>query len=280
MLKRPHTKTAGEGTFERYLDAKGIGYEFEKLPAGKTRPPDYTIQHDREYLLEVKDFDTTDIPAGGAYDGYARIRAKIDSARRKFKEYEGWPCALVLYNNNAPLVELTHPDFVLGAMYGDAGIVISYNRETGETIGKEYPAFLGGGKMIRPHWKEPENTRISALISLRYVNVGYQRLRKVMSELKTIETGRVERAVDVLRQLESTKLDFDREEQHLGVIVWENAFAAIPFPRDLFNGDYDEIYGVVDRRQPRVFVGAGITAYEELKASINTPSFFDMIKRK
>ena len=273
-------KTLGEETFERYLDASGIGYEFEKLPAGKTRPPDYTIQHNREYLLEVKDFDPTDIPAGGAYDGYARIRAKIDSARRKFKEYEGWPCGLVLYNNNAPLVELTNPDFILGAMYGDAGIVIPFNTKTGKAVGEGEPAFLGRGKMIRPHWKEPENTRISALITLRYVYVGYQRLRKVMSELKTSETGRVERAVDVLRQLESTKLDFDREEQHLGVIVWENAFASIPFPRDLFRGDYDEIYGVVDGRQPRVFAGAGITAYEELKASITTPSFFDMINRK
>src|ERR1051326_8017117 len=157
-------KTIGERTFEEYLNAQQIKYEFERLPAGKKRPPDYTIIRDREYLLEVKDFDPTDVPEAGAYDGYARIRLKIDSARKKFQECEGYACALVLYNNDARLVDVITPQFVLGAMYGNVGIVIPFNAETGELTGEDYQAFLGGGKMTRPHWKNPENTRISALI--------------------------------------------------------------------------------------------------------------------
>lgn len=156
-------KTIGEVTFEEYLGARGIGFEFEKLLPGKSRPPDYFIRHDREYLFEVKDFNPTEVPEWGWYDGYARIRAKIDSAAKKFREYEGWPCSLVLYNNDAPLVELTKPDLVLGAMYGNAGVVIPFDTGTGQGVGEGRSAFLGGGKMIRPHWKEPENTRISAL---------------------------------------------------------------------------------------------------------------------
>jgi hypothetical protein len=265
-------KTIGEETFERYLDAHGIKYEYEKLPQDKKRPPDYTIQHDREYFLEVKDFNPTDIAPSGFYDGYARIREKIDRARKKFKEYEGEPCALVLYNNDAPLVHITAPDIVLGAMYGDAGVKIPLNVETGEASGEAYPAFLGGGKMIRPHWKEPENTRISALISLRYVNVGFLRLRKYVKDLNL--------SFSQIFGLTETELDFDSEEKQLGVIIWENAFAATPFPRDLFCGDYDEIYGVQDGSQPRIFAGGGILAYEELEASLKTPSFFDIIKRK
>jgi len=171
--------TIGEKTFEEYLRSQGIDdFEFEKLPEGKNRPPDCTIKRDREFLFDVKDFEPTDIGDGGFYDGYARIRGKIDAARKKFKEYQGWPCSLVVYNNNAALVDIVTPEGVLGAMYGDAGIVVPFNTQTGEAAGEAQPAFLGRGKMIRPEWKEPANTRISALISLRYVDVGFMRLRR------------------------------------------------------------------------------------------------------
>jgi hypothetical protein len=111
-------KTIGEKTFEEYLNSREIKYEFERWRPGKQRRPDYTVFHDREYLLEVKDLEPTDVPEGGPFDGYTRIRSKIDSAAKKFQEYETYPCALVLYNNNAALVDITKPELVLGAMYG------------------------------------------------------------------------------------------------------------------------------------------------------------------
>jgi hypothetical protein len=40
-------KTIGEKTFEAYLGARGINFEFERLPEGKKRPADYTLFHDR-----------------------------------------------------------------------------------------------------------------------------------------------------------------------------------------------------------------------------------------
>src|SRR5438067_1865068 len=36
-------------------------------------------------LQETKDFEPTNVPKPGAYDGYARIRSKIDSATKKFQ---------------------------------------------------------------------------------------------------------------------------------------------------------------------------------------------------
>ena len=262
--------TIGEETFEKYLRSQGIDdFEFEKLPEGKNRPPDYTVARDREYLFEVKDFDPTDIGSGGFYDGYARVRAKIDAARKKFKEYDGWPCSLVLYNNGAPLVDIVTPEEVLGAMYGDAGIVIPFNTQTGEAAGEAQAAFLGRGKMTRPEWKEPANTRISALISLRYINVGFMRLRKYVEECGL-------HGPDLLKHLYEADLDFDSDEKQLGVIVWENAVADIPFPRNLFCGDYDEIYGVEDDHQPRVFAGKGVLTYEEMEASLPNRGVFNL----
>ena len=175
------------------------------------------------------------------------------------------------YNNDAPLVDIVTPDEVLGAMYGDAGIVIPFNTETGDAAGEAQPAFLGRGKMIRPGWKQPANTRISALISLRYVNVGFLRLRKYVEDSPL-------HGPELLMHLHEAEFDFDTEERHLGVVVWENAFAAIRFPRDLFCGDYDEIYGVEDGMQPRVFVGHGILAYEELEASLPKRGIFNLKK--
>ncbi len=272
-------KTIGEKTFEEYLNSREIKYEFERRLPGKQRLPDYTIFHDREYLLEVKDLDPTDVPEGGAFDGYARIRSKIDSAAKKFQEYETYPCALVLYNNNAALVDVTKPELVLGAMYGNVGIVIPFNVETAEPPGHEYQAFLEGGKMIRPHWKEAANTRISALITLRYVEVGLMRQNEFVSKIKSTETKRVKRAADVYRQLINANFEFDREERHLGVIVWENAFAVTPFPRDLFAGEFDEIYGFEKGGQQRVFAGRGILEYEKIREAAKIPSLFDILKK-
>ena len=278
---RTMPKTVGEQTFERYLVSRGINdFKFEHLVEGKKRPPDYTVTRDRDYLFEVKDFQPEENLLGGAYDPYARVRAKIDAARKKFQEYEGWPCALVLYNNGAALVDITKPNFVLGAMYGNAGIVIPFNRTDGEPAGEIQEAFLGGGKMVRPHWKEPANTRISALVSLRYVYVGSMRRQKQFANLTSDAVGRVARAADIFRQICDAKFDFDPNEAHLGVIVWENAFASIPFPRDLFAGDYDEIYGVEEDRQPRVFAGKGVLEYEALAESVRIPSIFDIVKKE
>jgi hypothetical protein len=160
-------------------------------------------------------------------------------------------------------------------------VVIPFNAETGEAAGEEYQAFLGSGKMIRPHWKNPENTRISCLLTLRFVDVGNARLNEYVSKLKSDEVDRVKRAADIFQKLQNANLEFDREEKHLGVIVWENSFGAIPFPRDLFNGDYDEIYGLQDNKIQRIFAGKGVLEYEEIEAAgRRPPGLFEVVKQK
>ena len=274
-------KTAGEKQFDKYLEARGIKHEFERLLPGRKRPPDYTIFHnDKEYLLEVKDFDPTDIPEAGAYDGYARIRSKIDSARKKFQEYEDYSCGLVLYNNDARLVDVITAQFVLGAMYGNVGVVVPFNPETGELTGKEYQAFLDGGKMIRPHWKNPANTRISALITLRHLEIGKARLNEYVSNIKSNEVDRVKRAADMYEKLANANLAFDRNEKWLGVIVWENVFAVTPFPRDLFSGEYDEAYGLQGDKVERVFAGKGVLEYERIQEAGRPPGLFEIVRKK
>jgi hypothetical protein len=219
------TRTKGEGFFEKYLLSQGlVNVEFEKLHEGKSKRPDYTVQIDgREYLFDVKDFEPQHPIGFGSYDPHDRIRERIDEARDKFKEYKSSPCCLVLFNNDAPLIHLETPTIMLGAMYGDLGVAVDFDPMTASFDPKTARSqFLGRGKMIRPNWSNPQNTTISAMMTLRRI---------------------------VVRQT----------DERIGVIVWENAFARIPFPRTLFCGAYDERYGLDGDEIARVFVGTRVS---------------------
>ena len=76
--------------------------------------------------------------------------------------------------------------------------------------------------MVHPHTGQAQNTTISALITLRHTS-------------KT-KSG----------------------EHKLGVIVWENMLARIPFPRELFRGKFDERYGLDGANVGPIFIGCGL----------------------
>lgn len=252
-------KTLGEQTFEAYLHERGIVSEFERLFHGKKKRPDYTVTHENvEYLFEVKDFD---LPKG-LFDPHRPIRAKIDAARRKFQEFSNWTCALVLFNPGIPAVDIESPDIVLGAMYGNLGLAQPFDTSTGEISGDPYAKFLGGGKMNISRLGESSNSRISSLITLRRIPIGQLRLQKYAAQMKLHGTSRIERAAEKAARLCIEITEFDRSEERIGVIVWENAFAKRPLPRDLFNGEFDVIFGIDGSVQTRVFAGSGILALE------------------
>jgi hypothetical protein len=265
-------RTNGEKLFEEYLRSQGIAdfvYEMER--AGKTKKIDYTVTLEREYLFEVKDFTYTEIPGCSAYDPHERLRNKIGELRAQFREYKEWPCCGVLYNDNAHLVDLNTPMIVLGAMYGDLGLTMKINTVTGRVVeGSEKQEFLSRGKILwrkRDDSAEVRNTTISAVITVRHVRTGYANL------CKTLRDNKSQPDFDLGRWIR-TRRDFDSDEQHLGVIVWENNFARIPFPRDVFCGDFDERYGTDDEGNlRRIVAGAGLLEYEARVGEEKSPLF-------
>jgi hypothetical protein len=56
--------------------------------------------------------------------------------------------------------------------------------------------------------------------------------------------------------------NFDYGEMQLGVIVWENCHARLPLSRELFTGQYDERYGLMDSHIQRIFCGGGMAEVE------------------
>lgn len=263
------SRTKGERLFEEYLRSQGItDFEYEKKREDKRKRPDYTVSLDREYLFDVKDFTSE----GGSGGPYKRLRGRIGEIRDQFREYKGWPCCAVLYNDNAHSVDLITPMIVQGAMYGDLGVTIQIDITASQFVeGSEREEFLSRGKMLLRSMKrgtaEVRNTTISALITLRNVSTGYGRLCKDFRDRRG-------RPGFSLGGWVVAERDFDQEEEHLGVIVWENVFARVPFPRHLFCGDYDERYGLDDvGNLRRVYAGRGVFEFEELMGDRRSPIF-------
>ncbi len=246
----PMNKPVSERLFEQYLLSQGLtDYDYEKPWDGIPMRPDYSVYlQDTTYIFDVKEFDEQPIPTGLFFrDPYARIRQKINHVRNQFKYFKDKSCCLVLCSFD-PLVDLYDSIIVFGAMYGDLGLSIPFDMEKGSAIeDASKQTFLNRGKMFRLESSQPQNTTISALITLRNLQVGRIR-REVLDDL----TGGEESNID---------------EMQPSVIVWENAFARVPFPRNLFTGPYDERWGLNDGFVTRVFVGNSILAFENKRAS-------------
>ncbi len=205
------------------------------------------------YIFDVKEFELRPIPTGLFFrDPYARIREKINYVRKQFKYFKDRSCCLVLYSFD-PMVELYDWIIMLSAMYGDFGLSIPVDTEKGETLtDAAKQSFLARGKMFRLESSKPQNTTISAIISLRHVHVG---------EVRQLVCQELQRSGESISPEDA---DFDIDEKCPAAIVWENAFARIPFPRELFSGFYDERWGLDGDFITRVFAGEGILSCEEI----------------
>jgi hypothetical protein len=235
-------KNISEILFEKYLAEQGLTFEFEKTYPGKSRLVDYTVLiggHD--FLFEVKQFEQSNypLPLSGptAVNQYGPIRSKIDQARKKFKEYDGFPCCLVLYNNEAFVAD--DPGAMYGAMYGDVGIQIPLAAGR-VTVAMPVPetTFVGkNGKMVKND--AIFNTRITAIISLYEYYVGSLRFGQWWKQrYALVSEGKIARE-------EIGIPEFDITEKRLAVSVWKNIYADIQFPDSAFNGPFDEHWGLV-----------------------------------
>lgn len=271
------TRTESELLFEEYLRSHALGYfEFEPELASTSARPDYRlVVRGNPILFEVKEFRPD--PAlfrnnrVAAYDPYVRIREKIEAARKKFKDVEEFPCCLVLYNSEHPLVDLASWEIMYGAMLGNLGISFPVDTSTG--IGdpdRTSRVFGAGGKMLR-YSKEGEavrkqNTTVSAIVVLQHLGLGLRRLSSYIDRLKLGSDSAV--PIEKIWQItqESVGTERDPALRQLRVIVYENPFARKPLNREIFREEYDERYGAEDGKVLRLYAGVGILELEAEEA--------------
>jgi hypothetical protein len=239
-------KNPSEMLFEQYLDARGLrNWEFEPKIEGKTKRPDYRLIHETaELFFEVKEFRRA-LPAGsGAYDPYGPIREKINEGYRKFREFKEYCCSLVLYNPAAPLIHLSDPEIMFGCMLGNLGVRVPRALVGGGQAGPATRAFLGGGKMGNHRRRQPQNTTISSVIALSHFPVGQRRLEIEMTKAKQslARSLTLEECWD-LCQRHRTEDGTSIDTRVLRVVVYENPYARVPLPRNIFDGPFDERWG-------------------------------------
>lgn len=162
-------KNYSECLFEKYLNDNSIPFEYEPTWAFTPKTPDYLINFDGVQVI----CDVTEIMAHQPKDffkliseSYSPIRRKIEDKRTQFKPFKqlNIPICLAIYSNVSPVTE---PFMVQGAMFGDLGVSLTVNLETGEQINCEN-TFLENGKLLRN--KREQNTTFSAILVLNTIN--------------------------------------------------------------------------------------------------------------
>lgn len=243
-------KTFSELLFERYLRSQGLNdFEFEKSWPGIEKKPDYTLDADSSTLIfDVKEFPFKQPPAGISYaNPYEPIRKKIGQVRKQFQKFKDKACTLVLYTHG--FESLYDPIAINGAMYGEVGISIPFNRKTGSASGESQTVFAGCGKMIDDKSGRMQNTTVSALITLYEVDINGLRGERSFAELwpnaDFANFVRLQNGRDLVP----------------AVIVWENALARIPLTRNLFAGPCDVRWAHDGQILSRVFTGEVIKNY-------------------
>jgi hypothetical protein len=249
-------RTEGERRFEAYLKSMGYRFEFEKQYLGKNKRPDYSVAlNDVVFLFDVKDADEELLPEGfHQIEPHSEIIERIKAGQKKFKEFREFPCCIVLQNNGNVSMMSEEPAAVLGSMYGR--IVFHFPLHVGDRPVTEPAPMLTPAFGQGAWFQHDRNTRISALITLRRIAVGKRRVRRIQQDNSHMSFW--EAHDEAIRRFGADYF----EELKQGVIVWENAYARVPLPRNTFNGPYDERYGHDGSHITRIFCGSAFHEFD------------------
>lgn len=162
-------------------------------------------------------------------------------------------------NPKSAFVRLADPWAILGAMLGNLGFTVPL----GVAANRNQPTknvFLGGGKMINEKYRKPQNTTVSSIIVL-----GTYPLWQKQIEIAIKERQReLERQTTIEEDLEFCEtIPEGPDLRRVRVYVYENPYARIPLGRTLFNGPFDQRWGVDGQFIRRVYVGTEVARFEE-----------------
>jgi hypothetical protein len=285
-VAKPEVKNASEMLFEEYLQSKGFGhFQFQKQMPGTLKRPDYSLNfRGREILFEVKEFVGTDDdfrPGGRAYDPYEPIREKINSASKQLRDLKEYCCCLVLFDKGKPGLDLSWRS-IYGAMLGTPAIRVPFDLVSGELDPDSAYEVLNPAraKMVRSREGQaiaPQNTTIRAIAVLEQMQIGMRRFEIEVERLRRDRGGRlgIEEFWGLLQNARGTETDASLRQ--LRVVLCENPFPSRrgpAFPREIFSGPYDEIFGLDETtpdRITRVFAGEQIKRLESQEGPEQSP---------
>lgn len=170
-----------EEWFESHLTSQGLEFKHEPKIAGRSKMIDYriTLPSGGVVWCEVKSLSARyKLPDRGvgsfAADPCKPIREEIRDASRKFREYKGEPCVLVLKADDNGELANTEPSMMFAAMLGDLAMTGS--------AGNWSPVFTANGAMLRPKGGDPQNTTISAVAVVSNYEIRNPEFDRVLAE--------------------------------------------------------------------------------------------------
>jgi hypothetical protein len=252
-------RVQSDALLQEYLRSHGLtDVEVDPVIENSSSRPNYRLRADRfELLVDVEELSTKPPDGrirGGAYNPYGPIREKISAARRKFKDLEGHCCCLILENQERPRIGFDW-QIIMGAMLSDLGL--------------RFPADQSQGEAIKHSAVPPEQTIISAIIVVERYPIGEKRFRLFVYEREQ-ELGRelgVGEYLEAIQQSAGTERDLSLSR--VRVRVHENPQAKVPLDRRLFQGPFDERYGMADgpERLGQVYIGPAVADFEKLSST-------------
>ena len=255
-------RNESELLFEEYLTGHGFaGWTHEPIIEGKRKRPDYKLEYDGSVLFfEIKEFDA---PCRGLRSGhsdlYGPIREKMNQSTRQFKEYKEFSCSVVLANPKSAFVHLGDPWTIIGAMLGN----VAFKVQVGVNPDVVHPLeqiFTRSGKMIDYKHRQPQNTTVSSIIVLGTYPLRRNEIRAAI-KVRQQALGRMTTLDEDLEFYEVMPETPDLRQ--VRVSVYENPFARIPLRRNLFNGPFDQRWGVDGKFIRRVYFGSEAARFEE-----------------
>jgi hypothetical protein len=145
-------------------------------------------------------------------------------------------------------------------MLGNVSLRIPMDFQRGIETGPPSWFFADGGKLVHPHTKAPQRTRISAVIALEQLTIGHREFHIALTKKEQGEKRRFSWE-EVYEFLESQEDAYQRTA--LRVLVYENPYAAKRLPENIFTGPFDVRWGPVDdRRINKLYVGSELARLE------------------
>jgi len=220
--------------------------QHEKLPGRKK--PDYLIQSAAgPCIIEVKEIEDPDPKPVHSFDPAKPVREKINFAKRQFREYKQFPCALAI-SSESPFGPY-EPSIVLSAAFGpgyqQAGR--DYRRIDPKP---PYYRFLPKSRLPKDkHFlanaalSKAANRTFSAIILLTRYQLSELPLEAWRRTYVEQESGQPVNTQNYFRHLQELYPTLGGQSRFSGTIraiVIENRHCRIPFPEDLFRGPFDQ----------------------------------------
>lgn len=252
-------KPRAEAAFEHYLADRGVTWEYETLSGRKK--PDYLIPHAAgKCIVEVKEIEDPDPRPTEGFNPDRPVRAKIQRARKQFREYKDLPCGLAVYSES--MFGPYEPSVMLAAAFGPG------YQQAGRNYARIDPnpsfyRFLKRSELPEDKHFLAEallspaaNTTFSAMIMLMRWELNELNLEVWRRMFAQQESGQpIDNQFDLLNELSPTLRDCRRFAGTIRVIVIENCYRRVPFPEDLFRGPFDQRWGWKDGWCGPVWIG-------------------------